>query len=181
MPKKVSDFQKSEIARLTRLANRRIERAGEGQKAALQYWVKQMTGSEKFSAATKGLSFQQAQAKLRDLYKFVDYKGSTKGGWKKLKKLSVESANEKLDKMGYDLTDQELADILMQLNKGASRADFYRAVNQVQAAKEEAGSEWDATAEKIGDIIAEKVSYQEAYEKANEAKEKRAARRASRK
>ena len=71
MAKMISDFQKGEIARLTRLANRRIERSEGGHKAYLEYWVDQMTGAKKFSAATKGLTFEQAQAKMHDLYKFT--------------------------------------------------------------------------------------------------------------
>lgn len=182
MVKMISDFQKGEIARLTRLANRRIERAGEGQRAYLEYWVEQMTGKKKFSAATKGLTFAQAQAKLHELYKFTDYIGSTKEGWKKLKKLSVERAREKLDLMGYDLTDEELADILEQLDS-KKRKDFYLAVNKVQIAKDSAGSEWSGSADEIAGAvstqIAEQNEYQEAYKQAMKIREKNEARKAS--
>lgn len=182
MAKMISDFQKGEIARLTRLANRRIERAGAGQRSYLEYWVNQMTGKSKFSAATKGLTFEQAQAKLRELYKFVDYAGSTKQGWEELKKLSVERANEKLQNMNYDLTDEELADILEQLDSN-KRKDFYLAVNKVQAAKDAAGSEWSGSTEEIADAVstqlAERNEYQAAYEAALTGRNERAARKTS--
>ena len=141
-----------------------------------------MTGKSKFSAATKGLTFEQAQAKLRELYKFVDYAGSTKQGWEELKKLSVERANEKLQNMNYDLTDEELADILGQLDSN-KRKDFYLAVNKVQAAKSAAGSEWSGSADQIADAVAtqlsEKNEYQAAYEAALTGRNERAARKAS--
>ncbi|MBO7093662.1 MAG: hypothetical protein J6W33_01985 [Spirochaetia bacterium] len=182
MPKMMSDFQKGEIVRLTRLANRRIERAGAGQRSYLEYWVNQMTGSKKFSASTKGLTFEQAQARLHELYKFVDYAGSTKKGWEELKKISVERANEKLGRMNYDLTDEELADILEQLDSN-KRKDFYLAVNKVQAAKDAAGSDWSGSADEIADAvstqIAEKNEYQAAYELALKGRQERAARKAS--
>jgi len=182
MAKMISDFQKGEIARLTRLANRRIERAGAGQRSYLEYWVNQMTGKSKFSAATKGLTFEQAQAKLHELYKFTDYMGSTKEGWEELKKLSVERTREKLDLMDYDLTDEELADILEQLDSN-KRKDFYLAVNKVQAAKDAAGSEWSGSTEEIADAVstqlAERNEYQAAYEAALVGRNERAARKTS--
>lgn len=182
MAKMISDFQRGEIARLTRLANRRIERAGAGQRSYLEYWVNQMTGEKKFSAATKGLTFEQAQAKLHELYKFTDYMGSTKKGWEELKKLSVEKTRQKLDQMNYDLTDEELADILEQLDSN-KRKDFYLAVNKVQAAKDAAGSDWSGSADEIADAVStqlsEKNEYQAAYEAALTGRNKRAARKAS--
>lgn len=178
----MNEFQKGEIIRLTRLANRRIERAEGGQKAYLEYWVNQMTGAKQFSAATKGLTFEQAQAKLHELYKFTDYMGSTKKGWEELKKLSVEKTREKLDLMNYDLTDEELADILEQLESN-KRKDFYLAVNKVQAAKDAAGSEWSGSADEIADAVSTQISeqneYQEAYKRALKVREKNAARKAS--
>lgn len=182
MAKMISDFQKGEIARLTRLANRRIERAEGGQKAYLEYWVDQMTGAKQFSAATKGLTFMEAQSKLHKLYKFMDYKGSTKKGWKELKKLSVEKTREKLNLMDYDLTDEELADILEQLDS-KKRKDFYLVVNKVQAANDAAGSEWSGSANEIADAVSAQISeqneYQEAYKRALKVREKNAARKAS--
>lgn len=182
MAKMISDFQKGEIARLTRLANRRIERAEGGQRRYFDYWLKKMTGDTKFSAATKGLTFERAQAKLHQLYKFIDYAGSTKKGWEELKRISVERARQKLDLMDYDLTDDELADLLEQLDSD-NRNDFYLAVNKVQAAKDAAGSEWSGSADEIADAVAtqlsEKNEYQAAYEAALTGRKERAARKAS--
>lgn len=172
MAKKITDFQKTEIARLTRLANRRLERATGGQKSYLEYAVKKATGAEKFSAATKGLTFTQAQAKLHELYKFIDYKGSTKAGWEELKQISVERANETLSDMGYDLTDEELADILKQLDNN-KRSEFYRAVNLVEAAKQAAGDTWEGSTEQIAAAINEKVEGDIALERALRAREAR--------
>lgn len=172
MAKKISDFQRSEIARLTRLANRRLERATGGQRSYLEYAVEKATGAKKFSAATKGLTFTQAQAKLHELYKFVDYKGSTKAGWEELKAISVERANETLSNMGYNLTDEELADILKQLDTN-KRSEFYRAVNLVEAAKQAAGDKWEGRTEQIADAIKEKADNQEALQRALEAREAR--------
>ena len=177
MPKMVSEFQKSEIARLTRLANRRLERAAGGQKSYLEFWVNRMTGSTKFSAATKGLTFMEVQAKLHELYSFIDAMASTKAGWEKLKQVSIEKTKEKLDMLSYDLTDEELGDILEQLPVKSSREDFYRAVNLVDATKEEEGEDWEATADRISDLMAEKITYQDAYEMAKRAREKRAQRK----
>lgn len=177
MAKMISDFQKGEIARLTRLANRRIERAEGGQRSYLEHWVNQMTGAKQFSAATKGLTFMEAQAKLKDLYAFTSSYAGTKKGWERLRQVSLEKANEKLGDMGYDITNEELGDILEQLPSGSSREDFYRAVNLVDATKEDEGDDFESTAENIADIMAEKVTYQDAYEMAKRAREKRAARK----
>ena len=73
--------------------------------------------------------------------------------------------------MGYDLTDQELAEILEQIDAGDKR-EFYRAVNLVQAAKDEAGEDWAPSSAKISQAIAEKATAQQALEKALGARRK---------
>ena len=152
------------IKTLTRRANRRLERASEGQRKALEYYV----GQEKFSAATKGLNTQQVQMKLESLEKFLGGKSTTKTGWKEIKTANVAKANETLRKEGYTLTDEELANILIQVDTSNTQAK-YRAINLVQAAKNKAeleGDIWSGSEEQISDAIAEKMEASEALEAA---------------
>ena len=161
---KMTKQQQSEIKLLTRRANRRIERASAGQKKALEFYV----GAEKFSAASKGFSYEQAQAQIEKLNKFLSGKSTTKTGWKEVKAANVAKANKTLGKAGYDLTDEELANILIQVDTSNTQA-FYRAVNLVQAAKNEAeleGDIWSGSEEQISDAIAEKMEASEALEAA---------------
>lgn len=179
MARMVTAQQRAEIARLTRQANRRIERATGGQLSALEYWMEKQTGAAKFSASSAGLTYEQAEAKLELLEQFRGLKSSKITSWKEMKRESVNKANETFGEMGYDLTDEELADILKQLDS-KKRSDFYRAVNLVQAAKEKAGESWEGSSSEIAAAIAEKASYQEALERGLEAREERAKRKASR-
>jgi hypothetical protein len=167
----ITPMQAAEIRKLTRRANRRLERASEGQRSALEHYVKQSAGAEKFSAATKGLSYEQAAAKLKALDKFLGGKSTTKRGWEEIKSENVRKANDTLSGMGYDLTDQELAELLEQIDT-KDRKEFYKAVNLVAAAKEEAGEDWTGSSQQIAEAIAEKVSFQQAFQKALEARGK---------
>lgn len=170
----ITQEQKNKIRELTRRANRRIERATGGQKSYLEHQVRKATGSTKFSAATKGLSYEQAQAKLEKLDKFLTAKTTKISDWKKLQKQSVSRANETLKGEGYNLTDEELADILEQIDSEDKR-EFYRAVNLVEAAKYEAGDDWEGTVDQIAEVIEQKVNAQEALEKALQARKERKA------
>ena len=70
--------------------------------------------------------------------------------------------------MGLDLTDEELAEILIQVDT-SNIQDYYRAVNLVQAAKDEAelsGDIWSGSEEQIADAIASKMEASEALEAA---------------
>ena len=168
----ITKEQKEKIRTLTRRANRRIERSTGGQRTYLEWQVKRATGQEKFSAAYKGMTERQAAAQISKLEKFLGAKTTTKTGWRRAKAQSIRKANENLTGQGYNLTDEELADILEQLDSD-STADFYRAVNLVEAAKEEAGDDWDPTADNIAEIIEERASAQEALERALKAREKK--------
>ena len=117
--------QIKEIRTLTRRANRRIERATPGQRSALNYYVNKATGADKFSASTKGLTQEQAAAKLRDLETFLNSPSSTRKGWDRIKEENVRKANETLSEEGYDLTDEELAEILEQIDT-KNKKDYYR-------------------------------------------------------
>ena len=156
--------QQSEIKLLTRRANRRIERASAGQRKAMEYYI----GSDKFSAASKGFSYEQAQAQIEKLNKFLAGKSTTKTGWKEVKQANVSKANKTLGKMGYDLTDEELAEILIQIDSSNTES-FYRSINLVQAAKYEAeleGDIWKGTSDQISEAIAQKMEASEALEAA---------------
>lgn len=168
--------QIKEIRTLTRRANRRIERATPGQRSALNYYVNKATGADKFSASTKGLTQEQAAAKLRDLETFLNSPSSTRKGWDRIKQENVRKANETLSEEGYDLTDEELAEILEQID-AKNKKDYYKAINLVEAAKQEAGAGWEGSSEDIAAAIAEKVTYQEALERAITARNERNAKR----
>lgn len=167
---KITTQQKEAIRTLTRRANRRIERATPGQRSALQYYVNKATGANKFSAATKGLTYEQAAAKLKALETFLSSPSSTRKGWDIIKRENVRKANETLKEMGYDLTDEELAEILEQIDT-SSKVDFYRAVNLVQAEKED-NNDWTGSGSQISKAIAEKATAQQALEKAIKSRRK---------
>ena len=161
---KMTKQQQSEIKLLTRRANRRLERASAGQRKALEFYI----GGKKFSAASKGFSYEQAQAQIEKLNKFLAGKSTTKTGWKEIKMANVAKANKTLGKMGLDLTDEELAEILIQVDTSNTQ-EYYRAVNLVQAAKDEAelsGDIWSGSEEQIAEAIASKMEASEALEAA---------------
>ena len=161
---KMTKQQQSEIKLLTRRVNRRLERASEGQRKAMEHYI----GAGKFSAASKGFSYEEAQAQIEKLNKFLGSKSTTKTGWKEIKQRNVTKANKTLGKMGLDLTDEELAEILIQIDTSNTQ-EYYRAVNLVQAAKDEAelsGDLWSGSEEQIADAIASKMEASEALEAA---------------
>lgn len=154
--------QKETIRTLTRRANRRLERATPGQQKALRHYI----GADKFSAATRGLSYAQAQQKIEQLQVFLQSKSSTRKGWDAIKARNVSKAAETFRGMGYDLSDEELAEILIQVDTG-NTAEYYRAVNLVQAAKygaELVGDLWRGTDEQIQEAIAERISAADALD-----------------
>lgn len=165
----ITKEQKQQIRTLTRRANRRIERATEGQRAALEYYVNKATGADKFSATTKGLSAEQAAAKIRDIERFLAGESSTRKGWDKIKEENVRKANETLRSQGYDLSNEELAEILEQVDT-SSKKDFYKAINLVEAKKIEEGEGWEGSPDEITAAIAEKFTYQQALTKALQAR-----------
>ena len=169
----ITTEQKKEIRRLTRAANRRLERATPGQRSALEYYVNQSVGANKFSAATKGLTAEQAELKIKILNKFMAPGGiSTRKGWDRLKRENVRKANETLQSEGYDLTDEELAEILEQIDT-SSKKDYYRAINLVEAQKIQKGEGWEGSPEEITKAITQKATYQQALTKALQARKKR--------
>lgn len=168
----ITKEQKQQIRLMTRRANRRIERATEGQRSALEYYVNKATGADKFSAATKGLTAEQAAAKIKTLERFLHGDSSTRAGWDRIKSENVRKANETLKTQGYDLTDEELAEVLEQVDT-SSKKDFYKAINLVEAKKIESGEGWEGSPDEITAAITEKITYQRALEKALKARANR--------
>lgn len=159
----ITKGQIADIQKLVRAANRRLERASGGQKRYIENYIKKLTGGDKkFSAAYKGLSAAEAEKKIKQLNRFMSKKRTTtKKGWKEF----VHNINAGLSKKGYELTDEELADILDQIDQ-ASNDEFYRAVNLVTAKKAEMSASWDPSVEKIIEAIEQKIDFQNALKMA---------------
>lgn len=146
----VTQNQQQSLAKLARAANRRLERATEGQRAALDYYLKTYHTRE----GAHGMVFQQGKAKsqreynqrMAELKAFMEGETSTRKGWEELKQSNIEKGGDTLRNRGYDITDEELAVIIMETGgkKQASGREFYRALNNVQAAR-------NAKAKKEGD------------------------------
>lgn len=167
----ITQQQKQAIRTLVRRANRRIERASAGQASAMEYYVQKATGAAKWSASTKGLTFEEAALKLKQLETFLAGRSTTIRGWREIKQQNVSKANTTLSEMGYDFEDKELAEILMQIDT-ADKKEFYRAINLVQAAKEGSGDAWKGTKKQIREALDDKATFQQAFERAIAAREK---------
>lgn len=161
----ISKEQQRQLKNLARAANRRLERASEGQREALEFNIKKYhTRKGKY-----GRSFSQATAKtereykqrMAELEKFMRAKTSTKRGWESLQKSNVEKAIETLDQMGYDISEKELAVILREL-KGLKGKDFYTVLENVEAAKYEKESNGEEFTE--ADLKKELNTRREEYE-----------------
>lgn len=171
------------IRKLTHNANQIIDRAMEGQKEHLQWNVKAMTGAERFSAKTQGLTYKQAEKKLEDLNAFYEAKSVYKAGWKEIVNTAVKNARDTLINMKnaegkplYNLTESEIAGALKKLNtmrkkdknryigmtlqqkKQAQRSEFYNTINKVQAEKNRKGTKWKGTAQEIGRAMAKALT-----------------------
>lgn len=163
----ITEAQKAAIKKLTRRANARIGSATGGRRSYLEHQVFRATGKERFSAATKGLTFEEAALKLKNLERFFEARSATKAGWDEMVAENVAKANKTLQSRGYNLTDEELAEILEQIEEGKDkRKNYYRAINLVSARKAKMGDSWDASSEEISAAIAEKATYQQAYKRA---------------
>ena len=152
----ISAKQQQELAKLARAANRRLERATEGQRKSLEYNIKGYHIRE----GSRGTVFQQGKAKtereyrqrMAELRAFMGAKTSKRSGWETLKKSNMRKAQDTLSEMGYDITDKEL-EIVLKETGGSSKA-FYRALENVQAAKDPDTEE--LTAEEVRAAIADR-------------------------
>ncbi len=138
----ISKEQQRELKNLARAANRRLERASAGQRKSLEYNIKGYNVRE----GKYGKAFSQAAAKtereykqrLAELEKFMSAQTSTRKGWESLQRSNIEKATGTLSEMGYDVTEDELEAILKEVG-GAKGGQFYKALENVQAFKEETG------------------------------------------
>ena len=174
----ITKAQKLEIRRLTRQAQRRMERASEGQRRVLEHQVLKATGSKKWSSAYKGFTYERAQLQIEKLQKFLAGKTTTITGWKEIKKAAVAKTVKTFSGMGYHLTDQEMAELLIQM-KEKKMEDIYKAVNLVEAkkgrklkaglkkkGKDPADIETQLTAKEIATALNYKISDQRALQEA---------------
>lgn len=133
-----SDYDLRAFRNLVRTANRRLERAGEGQRAALEHYMQGYhvrtndEGEMRFSAAAPKNAAELRQ-RTAELEKFMAGKTSTKRGWSRVQQEASSKAQEKLGQMGYDVTDEELKNIAKET--GGHNAAFYRALEQITAEK----------------------------------------------
>ena len=133
----ISKKQQQELKNLARAANRRLERATEGQRRSLQ---KNMQNYHLIEGS-RGAVFSQATAKtereyeqrMKELRKFMKAKTSKRKGWEELKKSNIQKSQKTLGEMGYDVTDEELEMVIAET--GGSSPAFYKALENVQAAK----------------------------------------------
>ena len=121
----ITKQQRDEIRRLSQQAQRRMRRASGGQRRYMESSWKRATGQSEISGKTKGLTERQAAAKIRQIKKFLAAETTTKRGWQNVISRSVAAANETWGKRGYDLTDEELADILEQVD-AENKGEYYK-------------------------------------------------------
>lgn len=155
----VTKQQQAALTKLARAANRRLERATEGQRKSLEHNIEKYHTQR---SESRGLVFQQGKAKnereyrqrMAELNAFMKAKTSTRKGWEELRKSNLKSATESLTNAGYDITDEEL-DIVLQEIGGSSKA-FYRVLENIQAMKE--GPEDELSAEEVRKAINDRRS-----------------------
>ena len=183
MARMATPQQIAAIKKLTHNANQIIDRAVEGQKEHLKYNVKAMTGAERFSGKTAGLTYNEAAKKLQDLNQFYEAKSTTRKGWNEIVDTAVENANQTLKKQNFNLSDAELKEALKQLQdmrrtdknryigmdatqkKIQQRKEFYLVVNKVQIAKDR-NADWKGDAAAIGEALAQQLSDQQIVQSA---------------
>lgn len=145
-----------ELASAARAANRRLERATQGQLDALEHNIKNYhtrtndEGELRFSQG-KAKSESEYRQRMDELNKFMNAKTSTRKGWENVRRESISKANDKLSEMGYDVTDEELAQIAKET--GGHNAAFYRALENVTAAKMDMYDDYEDEFDDIDDFI----------------------------
>lgn len=141
-----------DFVNLARAANRRIERATPGQQAYLQqkiakYHIRARITPERainvFSQA-KPKTEAEYRTRLKELEKFMGAVTTKRTGWEAVKRAQVSGAGKTLRAQGSNLTDEELATILQEIDEGHSSAEFYKALANVEIAKREAEQKLEA-------------------------------------
>lgn len=137
----ITKEQQAELRKKARAANERIRKAsGSAQRAYEHYTRKYHTYTSKkgerlfrTGAAKTEAEFRQRMRELDDFLK-SDY--TTKSGWQKSRKRGLSKAIETLENMGYDVTEEELANIIQETGGSSQRsAAFYRALENLTIEK----------------------------------------------
>lgn len=158
----VSAAQQKMLAATARRANRRLDRASEGQREYLEYQIRKYHTRTRESGARvfqqgKAATEAEYKARMRELRLFLGeerdpetgepiVKTSRRRDWEALKQQQVEAAGKTLrnEKNGYTLTDAELATLLEEVGHGKQEDKFakmYAALGNVEAARRAAGRE----------------------------------------
>lgn len=171
----VTSAQQKELAKLARAANRRLERATEGQRSYLEYQIRkyhtrEREGGERVFMQGKASTTAEYNARMRELRRFMGYdekkvRSSYRKGWESMKSEQVAKAGETLRGVKVDITDEELALILEELDAKNKDATLYDALVNVELAKEEAGDMWEPSADAIQAALADKRDDQEKAER----------------
>lgn len=162
-----------ELASLARAANRRIERATPGQRQALEHYLKGYHTRERDNGMRvfqqgKAKSISEYKQRMKELRKFMGTEEeptiSRRSEWEKVKKAAVEKAGETIrKKQGYNITDDELSNILQEAHL-ADSTEFYKALANVEISKNEAGDFWNATRNEIAKALESRRTAQERAE-----------------
>ena len=160
----ITSAQQTALAKLARAANRRLERAPEGQRAYLErqiakYHTRQRGEMTVFSQG-KAKSEAEYRARMRELEAFMQAKTSTRTGWKAVKKQQVQAAGDTLRSQGADISDEELALVLEEIGEGHSSAEFYKALANVEIAKQ-SDDDWTPSRDSIRDALNARRTAQE--------------------
>lgn len=155
-----------ELTNLARAANRRIERATPGQLRYLQskitkYHVRERKPGFNVFSQAKPKNMAEYYSRMKELNNFMAAKTTYKKGWEAVKRAQVASAGKTLRAEGTNITDDELALILMEIGEGHRSAEFYKALDNVEISKRAAGDKWTPSAEAISDAINTRRSAQE--------------------
>ena len=132
--------QQRELAAAARRANRRIERASEGQKEAFNYFIRNYhtrtreDGTVVFKQGKAG-SEAEYYSRMKELEKFLSAETTTRKGWESIKKSNVSKAGTTIRKQGFNISDRELKNILQELPAKNSKAAFYKALENVEISK----------------------------------------------
>lgn len=161
-----------ELANLARAANRRIERATPGQRQALEHYLKGYHTRERDNGMRvfqqgKAKSVSEYKQRMKELRKFMGTEEeptiSRRSEWEKVKREAVEKAGETIRKQGYNITDDELSNILQEAHL-ADSTEFYKALANVEISKNEAGDFWNATRNEIAKALESRRTAQERAE-----------------
>ena len=137
----VTAQQQRELAAIARRANRRIERASEGQREAFRYFIRNYhtrTRDDGTIVFTQGKAGSEAeyQSRMKELERFLEAESTTIKGWNRLKQQNVTRAGKTIRNQGFNLTDKELKVILQELPAKSSKAAFYKALENVEIYKD---------------------------------------------